>query len=159
MLFGGWFDGVLHVLPQHDVLGQMSKEYHGPFAFMLHGLGMVTVLALGGLVVAWYLYMHRPDLATKIKGMLQPLYTLLDKKYWFDEAYQFLFAGGSRGIGKLLWNYGDRRLIDEIIINGSARTVGWFAGVARNIQSGYLFHYALAMILGLLLLLTWFVTL
>ncbi len=157
MLFGDWFAGALHVLPQHDVLGEMAKGYHGPFSFVLHGLGFVTLLALGGAGVAWYVYMERPDWAEKIKQTLWPVHALLERKYWLDEAYQFLFAGGSRGLGKLLWNWGDRRLIDEIIINGSARTVGWFAGVARAIQSGYLFHYAIAMILGLLVLLTWFV--
>jgi NADH-quinone oxidoreductase subunit L len=82
---------------------------------------------------------------------------MLDKKYWFDEAYQFLFAGGSRGLGRTLWNYGDKGLIDGVIINGSARGIGWIAGVVRGIQSGYLFHYAIAMILGLLILLAWFV--
>ena len=84
---------------------------------------------------------------------------LLDKKYFFDEIYQAVFAGGSRGIGKFFWDKGDRRLIDEIIINGSANNVGRFAGLVRNIQTGYLFHYAFAMILGLLFLLTWFVIL
>jgi NADH-quinone oxidoreductase subunit L len=124
----------------------------------MHGfLGLPLYLALGGVGVAWYVYMQRPDWAEKIKQTLWPVHALLEKKYWLDEAYQFLFAGGSRGIGRLLWNWGDRRLIDDIIINGSARTVGWFAGVARAIQSGYLFHYAIAMILGLLVLLTWFV--
>ncbi len=165
MLFGDWFASSIHVLPQHDVLAEMGKGYHGPFGFLLHGVGLVTVLAIGGAVAAWYIYMKRPELVDDIKEKMQPLYQILmalhkvlDKKYWFDEVYQFLFAGGSRGIGKLLWNYGDRRLIDEIIINGSAWAVGWFAGVARTIQSGYLFHYAIAMILGLLMLLTWFVT-
>jgi NADH-quinone oxidoreductase subunit L len=158
MLFGDWFASSIHVLPQHDVLAKMGEGYHGSFGFLLHGLGLVTLLAIGGAGAAWYIYMKQPELADQIKGRLEPLYKMLDKKYWFDEAYQFLFAGGSRGIGKLLWNYGDRRLIDEIIINGSAWAVGWFAGVARSIQSGYLFHYAIAMILGLLMLLTWFVT-
>ena len=81
---------------------------------------------------------------------------MLDKKYWFDEAYQFLFASGSRGIGKMFWKGGDVRVIDGIVVDGSAHTVGWFAGVVRNIQSGFLYHYAIAMILGLLVLLIWY---
>ncbi len=157
MLFGDWFTSAIHVLPQHDVLGEMGKEFHGPWAFMLHGLGLVTVLAIGGAVVAWFIYMKRPDIADRIKTVAAPLYKMLDKKYWFDEAYQFLFAGGSRGIGKALWNFGDKGLIDGVIINGSANTIGRFAGAIRAIQTGYLFHYAMAMILGLLALLAWFV--
>ncbi len=157
MLFGDWFAGSIHVLPQHDVLGVMGEEFHGSLAFVLHGIGWVTAIAMSGLFVAWFIYMKRPDLAERIKGMFAPIYTLLDKKYFFDEAYQFIFAGGSRGIGRFFWNKGDQRLIDEIIINGSANGVGRFAGLVRTIQTGYLFHYAVAMILGLLVLLAWFV--
>jgi NADH-quinone oxidoreductase subunit L len=114
-------------------------------------------LAIGGLFVAWFIYMKRPEWAEKIKGLFAPVYALLDKKYFFDEIYQFVFAGGSRGIGKFFWSKGDQKLIDEIIINGSANNVGRFAAMIRNIQTGYLFHYAIAMIMGLLALLTWFV--
>jgi NADH-quinone oxidoreductase subunit L len=89
--------------------------------------------------------------------MAAPIYTLLDRKYWFDETYQAVFAAGSRGLGKFLWLVGDRGLIDGLAVNGSAYSVGWFASVVRHLQSGYLYHYAIAMILGLLLLLTWFV--
>jgi NADH-quinone oxidoreductase subunit L len=159
MLFGDWFTGALHVLPQHNVLEEMGGEFHGPWAFVLHGIGWATVLALSGVVVAWFLYLKRPELAERIKNLLAPVYRMLDKKYWVDEVYQFLFAGGSRGLGKLLWNVGDRTVIDGAVVNGSARGVVWFAGVVRVIQTGYLFHYAIAMILGLLLLLTWFVIL
>jgi NADH-quinone oxidoreductase subunit L len=157
MLFGDWFSSSIHVLPQHDVLGEMGKGFHGAWGFLLHGLGLVTVLAIGGAVVAWFIYMKRPDIADMIKQKAGPLYRLLDKKYWVDEIYQALFAGGSRGLGKMLWNYGDKGLIDGVIINGSARNIGRFAGFMRSIQSGYLFHYAIAMILGLLVLLAWFV--
>jgi NADH-quinone oxidoreductase subunit L len=112
---------------------------------------------MAGLGLAFYIYKLNPALADKIKSLLSPLHTLLDKKYWFDEAYQAVFAGGSRGLGKFLWLVGDRGLIDGLAINGSAYSVGWFASVVRHLQSGYLYHYAIAMILGLLLLLTWFV--
>jgi NADH-quinone oxidoreductase subunit L len=92
-----------------------------------------------------------------VKGRFEFLYRVLDHQYWFDEAYQKVFAGGSRGIGERLWSLGDRALIDGLIINGSARSVGRLAGWIRQVQTGYLFHYAIAMILGLLVLLTWFV--
>jgi len=160
MLFGDWFAGALHVLPQHDTLGELGKSVHGANSMIAHGFaGLPLYLALGGLFVAWFIYMKQPSLADKIKGMFAPIYNLLDKKYYCDEIYQAVFAGGSRGIGSFFWNKGDRKLIDEIIINGSANNVGRFAGLVRNIQTGYLFHYAIAMILGLLVLLTWFVIL
>jgi NADH-quinone oxidoreductase subunit L len=158
MLFGDWFKDVLYVLPEHDTLGAVGADFHGSFGFMLHGMKeWPFVFAMLGLGVAWYIYMKNPAIADKVKATLSPIYTLLDKKYWFDEAYQTVFAAGSRGLGKFLWLVGDRGLIDGLAINGSAYSVGWFASVIRHLQSGYLYHYAIAMILGLLLLLTWFV--
>ncbi|EGV51397.1 NADH-quinone oxidoreductase subunit L [endosymbiont of Riftia pachyptila] len=158
MLFGDWFSGVLHVSAQHNVLAEMGEQFHGSAGFILHGMmGLPFWLALGGFLTAWYIYMKDPSIAERIKSKAAPLYTLLDKKYWFDEAYQLVFAGGSRLIGKLFWFVGDRTLIDGLLVNGSARSVGWIAGVVRHVQTGYLYHYAIAMILGLLLMLTWFV--
>jgi NADH-quinone oxidoreductase subunit L len=158
MLFGDWFKDVLFVLPQHDTLAELGKGLHGPNSMIAHGFaGPALYLALAGLLVAWFIYTKKPEIAETIKSRLEVVYRALDKKYWFDEAYQFLFAGGSRGLGKVLWDKGDRLIIDDVIINGSARTVGRIAGWIRHVQTGYLFHYAIAMILGLLLLLTWFV--
>jgi NADH-quinone oxidoreductase subunit L len=158
MLFGDWFKDALYVLPAHDVVGRVGEDFHGALNFMLHGMtGLPFFLAMGGVFVAWFIYMKRPSIAMDIKTRFDLLYLMLDKKYWFDEIYQFVFAGGSRAIGRLLWNIGDRGIIDTIIINGSARSVGRLADWARQVQTGYLFHYAIAMILGLLLLLTWYV--
>ena len=158
MLFGDWFQGVLHVLPHHDGMAVVKDHFHGPFGFILHGmLGLPFYLAMGGLLVAWYIYMINPAIADKIKSLAAPLYTLLDKKYWFDEAYQFVFAGGSRLLGKFLWLAGDRGVIDGLAVNGSAFSVGWVAGLMRHLQTGYLYHYAIAMILGLILMVGWFV--
>ncbi len=158
MLFGDWFKDVLFVLPEHDTLGHIGENFHGAGAFVLHAVySPAFYLAMGGLFVAWYIYMKNPAIADKIKSTLSPIYTLLDKKYWFDEVYQKVFAGGSRGLGKFLWLAGDRGLIDGLAVNGSAYSVGWLAGIVRHLQTGYLYHYAIAMILGLLLLLTWFV--
>ncbi len=158
MLFGDWFKDVLFVLPEHDTLGHIGEHFHGATAFMLHGMTQLPfILAMGGLFVAWYIYMKNPSIADKVKTTLSPVYTILDKKYWFDEVYQAVFAGGSRGLGKFLWLAGDRGLIDGLAVNGSAYSVGWLAAVVRHVQTGYLYHYAIVMILGLLLLLTWFV--
>ncbi|HIP52915.1 MAG TPA: NADH-quinone oxidoreductase subunit L [Chromatiales bacterium] len=158
MLFGDWFGSAIHVSQEHNVLHEMGEEFHGPFGFIFHGmLGLPFFLAMGGLGTAWYVYMRDPSIADKVKAKAEWLYSLLDRKYWFDEVYQLLFGGGSRALGQALWRVGDRLLIDGLIVNGSARTIGWLAGVIRHVQTGYLYHYAFAMILGLLLLLTWFV--
>ncbi|MET0089834.1 MAG: NADH-quinone oxidoreductase subunit L [Candidatus Thiodiazotropha sp.] len=158
MLFGDWFKGVLYVLPEHDTLGEIGAHFHGATGFVLHGMmGLPFYLAMGGLFVAWYIYMKNPAIADTVKTALAPVYRLLDKKYWFDEVYQAVFGAGSRGLGKFLWLAGDRGLIDGLAVNGSAFTVGKLAALVRHVQTGYLYHYAIAMILGLLLLLTWFI--
>ena len=158
MLFGDWFKDVLFVLPQHDTLAQLGEQIHGPNSMIAHGfMGLPLYLALAGVGVAWFIYLKKPSIAHDIKTRFDLVYLALDKKYWFDEIYQTLFAGGSRALGKLFWSLGDRFIIDGVIINGSARAVGRMADWVRTVQTGYLFHYAIAMILGLLVLLTWYV--
>ncbi len=158
MVFGDWFKNAIFVLPEHDTLGAIG--YQGVGWFLGHGFMTAPLyLALGGLGVAYYIYMKKPEIADKAKDMAGPIYTLLDKKYWVDEIYQAVFAGGSRGLGKVFWFVGDRVLIDGLVVNGAAKSIGWFATVVRHLQSGLLYHYAIAMSLGLLLLLTWFVIL
>ncbi len=158
VLFEGYFAGAIQVLPQHNVLGELGHHYTGPLGFMLHGLTTPTFwLAAVGVFVAWYVYLKQPTIADTVKERLRPLYDLLINKYGFDAFNEAVFAGGGRATGRLLWRVGDATLIDGVLVNGTARAVGWFAGVLRNMQSGYLYHYAFAMILGLLVLLTWFV--
>lgn len=156
MAFGDFFGEALFVMPQHDGLAQV--DFHGWWAMLLHGFVTAPFwLALGGVAVAWFLYMRRPDLPGRIREIFAPIYTLLDRKYWADEAYQYLFAGGSRALGRLFWKVGDVSLIDGLLVNGTARGVGRVATAMRSVQSGYLYHYAFAMIIGLLLLVGLFV--
>jgi len=164
ILFGDWFKDVIYVAPAHDVLGHMHEHYHGELAFVLHGLiALPFWLALAGFLVAayvfWYLFGRKPQIEQYLRIKFDWLYYILDNKYGFDALNQRLFAGGGRDMGQLLWTAGDRGLIDGLIVNGSAKAVGWFSERARNIQTGYLYHYAIAMILGLLVLLTVFVVL
>jgi NADH-quinone oxidoreductase subunit L len=157
VLFGDYFRGAIQVLPAHDVLGEMGAHYTGVLGFVAHGLaGLPVWLALGGLVTAWFLYLRRPDLPEAFRARLSWLYTVLERKYGFDDFNQVVFAGGARGLGGLLWRVGDVQLIDGLLVNGSARVVGWFSGVVRHLQSGYLYHYAFAIIIGLFVLLGWF---
>lgn len=156
VLFGDYFQNVIKVLPQHDVLGQIGEHYHGVLGFIQHGvLAPPFFLAIGGLITAWYVYIKNPALADMARKRASFLYQVLVNKYYADDFNQAVFAGGTRGIGRLLWRIGDEMIIDGLIVNGSARIVGWFSGVARQMQTGYLYHYAFAMILGLLGMLSW----
>ena len=108
---------------------------------------------MAGVATAWFLYMKAPAVPAKIAEALSPLRRVLEAKYGFDAFNEWFFAGGARGTGGVLWRFGDVRLIDGLLVNGSARLVGWFSQLMRGVQSGYLYHYAFAMIVGLLALL------
>ncbi|OOY51522.1 NADH-quinone oxidoreductase subunit L [Solemya velum gill symbiont] len=160
MLFGEFFKDAIYVDSANDVLAHMGEGYHGALGFVVHGVMQAPFwLALGGFLTAWYIYMMKPSIALDIKVRFDWLYTILDRKYGFDELFQFVFAGGSRMLGKIFWKGGDQFLIDGVAVNGSAHGVGWLASVARYLQTGFLNHYAIAMILGLIGLVGWFVIL
>ena len=158
MLFGGFFGEAIRVAPEHDVLARLGEHFHGWFAMGLHGVSAPAFwLAMAGAAAAWYLYLRRPDLPDRIRTAVLPLYVLLDQKYYFDRFNDWFFAGGARHVGRGLWRFGDMGIIDGVFVNGSARLVGWLAGVARRVQSGYIYHYAFTMIIGVFILLTiWF---
>jgi NADH-quinone oxidoreductase subunit L len=131
-------------------------EFHGVWEFTLHGfLTLPFWLAVAGIATAWLLYLKRPDVPKRIAMALGPLYALVERKYGFDELYSRVFAGGTRLIGRGFWRGGDQTVIDGLMVNGTARVVGWFAGVIRLIQSGLLNQYAVAMLFGLLVLTFW----
>ncbi len=155
VLFGNYFGKAIVVAPAHDVVAQLGEEFHGVVAMMLHGLGMPAFwLAAAGIATAWYLYLKRPDLPEVIKQRAGLIYTILERKYGFDELYQWLFGDGAVRCGTGLWKGGDVAVIDGVFVNGSARLVGWLASVVRYLQSGFIYHYAFAMIIGILVLLT-----
>ncbi len=158
LLFGDIFRGAIVVLSQHNVLEQVAEHFHDPQSFALHGLlAPAFWLVIAGAGSAWYIYMKRPTVATEFRRRFSGIYKILDEKYGFDDFYQVFFANGSRQLGQGLWKYGDAGLIDGLMVNGTARLVGWVAAAVRRVQSGYLYHYAFAMIIGLLGLLSWFV--
>lgn len=158
VLFGGYFGDAIFVRPEHDTVGHVGESFHGIVGFMLHALtGPVFWLMLAGVVASWYLYIKRPDLPDVIAEKFSAIYKVLSNKFYFDEINQFVFGKGSVGLGKALWKVGDVALIDGLAVNGSARVVGWLSGVVRRIQTGYLYHYAFAMIIGLSALIAWYV--
>ena len=155
MLFGNFFGDAIKVLPQHNVLAQIKFDGIGPF--IAHGLQSAPfILAVLGFGLAWLLYLREPHLPDRIRDHVKPLYNLLVRKYGFDEFNQKVFAGGARGLGGLLWRIGDVKIIDGLAVNGTARAIGWLSSVVRHVQSGYIYHYAFAMIIGLFLLMTFF---
>jgi NADH-quinone oxidoreductase subunit L len=157
VLFGNYFGDAIYVTQAHDVLAHMGDAmWHGPMALVTHAVVTpVFWLAAAGVFSAWFLYLKRPDLPEKIKTKFSGLYNLLDRKYYFDDLYIKGFAAGGRNLGKFLWQKGDELIIDGILVNGTANTVGRLAGVLRQIQTGYLYTYAFAMIIGLTILLGW----
>jgi NADH-quinone oxidoreductase subunit L len=158
MLFGGYFGGSIVVRPEHAALAEMKNEWHGIASFIEHGLLSLPLwLAVAGVVAAWYCYLRNPALPERLRQMAGPIYTLLDNKYYFDRFNDWFFAGGARRLGTVLSNVGDRTIIDGFFVNGSARVVGWTASVLRHLQTGYVYHYAFTMIIGLFALLTWWV--
>lgn len=160
MLYGEFFkDSIFVDAAKHPAMAEMAKLFHGPIAMALHGVTTpVFWLALAGVVLAWYLYMKNTALPAKIQKRVQPLYTLLDNKYYMDWINENILARAARGLGVGLWKGGDQGIIEGIFVNGSARAVGWFAGVIRWVQSGYIYHYAFAMLVGVVVLMTYFVS-
>ena len=152
MLYGGWFGQSIAV---SETMKEMAKEFHGAGAMVLHALATPPFwLALGGAGLAGYLYLARPDLPAVIKARSGVIATILERKYGFDEFNDWFFAGGARALGKALATWGERTIIDGIMVNGTAKLIGWFAGVARRVQTGYVYHYAFTMIIGLCALLS-----
>jgi len=159
ILFGDFFSNSLTVLPQHDVLARIGEGFTGAFGFIVHGMmGPAFWLAMGGLFTAWFIYMKKPSIAASAKKNLGFVHRMLDNAYGADAFNEKVFAGGSRGLGRLFWKVGDVKLIDGLIVNGTAKTVGWLAGVMRHMQTGFMYHYAFAMIIGLTGLVTWIIT-
>ncbi|MDP1656391.1 MAG: NADH-quinone oxidoreductase subunit L [Hylemonella sp.] len=160
MLFGDFFKDAIFVdAARHPAMHELAAAFHGPVAMALHAFSTAPFwLALAGVVCAYYMYMINPALPAAIKRAVQPLYTLLENKYYMDWINENILARGARMLGVGLWKGGDQAVIDGTLVNGSWKLVGWVAGVVRRVQSGFLYHYALAMIVGVLVLMSWFVT-
>ena len=160
LLFGDLFkDAIIVNAERHGAMAELARAFHGPVQMALHALQTAPFwLALAGVVSAWYMYLKNPALPAAIKARAGPLYALLENKYYMDWFNENVLARGARAVGIGLWRGGDEALIDGVMVNGSWKLVGWGAGVLRWIQTGYLYHYALAMILGIFVLMTYFVT-
>ena len=157
LLFGGFFGDAIQVLEKNDVVRELASHFHGPASFALEApLHPPFWLALAGVLVAWFTVIKRPHALDGLASALAPLRRVLDNKYYFDWFNEKVLAAGSRGLGRLFWKAGDQTLIDGALVNGSAGLVGALAGVVRRVQTGYLYTYAFWMVIGLALLLGWF---
>ncbi|MEO8467193.1 MAG: NADH-quinone oxidoreductase subunit L [Gammaproteobacteria bacterium] len=158
VLFGDYFEHAIFTLAAQNPLHAMEEEFHGPLEFVLHGFtGAAVYLAAAGAGLAYYFYVLRPDIPERLLTTLAPLNRILQNKYYFDWFNENVIARGSRGLGAVLWKVGDETVIDGGMVNGSARLVGVVAVVMRGLQSGYLYHYAFAMIVGLAAFVSWLV--
>ena len=157
VVYGDYFKDVIFVAEAHDVLGELAEEYHGPLQFISHAFHAPAVyIAVIGVATAFLFYILAPSIPAFLDSKLGFFRRILENKYGFDDFNQAVFARGSVNLGRQLWEKGDIKIIDGAVVNGAANSVGLLAGLARNVQSGMLFHYAFAMILGLLAMLTWF---
>jgi NADH-quinone oxidoreductase subunit L len=161
LLFTDFFAGPTVVNgAAHPAMTALAEDFRGPLQMALDSwTGWPVWLALAGVVAAWFLYLKWPKLPQQLRHRFVGLYALLDNKYYMDRINEVVFAGGARLIGRALWIGGDVDVIDGLAVNGSARLVGWFALLVRRIQTGYIYHYAFAMLLGvgvaLFVFLTW----
>ena len=154
--FGGFFGDAIKIVPEHKAMEEMAKEFHGPVAMTMHSLSTLPLwLAIAGVALSWFFYLKRPDIPAKIKSTFSVVHRLLENKYGLDAFNDWFFAGGARGLGRGLWRIGDVGIIDGIV-NGAAKLVGWIASWMRRYQTGFIYHYAFTMILGVFGFLTLF---
>jgi NADH-quinone oxidoreductase subunit L len=158
MLGGGFFEGAIFVdSSRHPAMQHVAEHAAHPGTMGLHAFVTLPFwLAAAGVAAAWWLFLKDPGLAAAFAKPLAPLRRVLDNKYYFDWFNENILARLSRGIGTLLWNAGDKAIIDGVLVNGSAWLVGRLAGIVRRVQTGFLYSYAFWMVIGLALLLGWF---
>ena len=158
MLYGEFFKDVIIILPDRDFAMLAGPHFSGWYGMGMHGFMTIPFfLALGGVFFAWFFCIKKPHLTSCFKHQVRPIYLLLEEKYFIDKFNDWFFVRGAKKFGLGLWKIGDTFLIDNLLVNGSARTVRLFSLLLRKIQSGSIYHYAFSMVFGLILLLgVWF---
>jgi len=156
MLFGDYFGNAIYVADRHPVMHELNQHFHGAVAMGLHAVATLPFwLAVAGVGLAAFFYLRRPDIPAALRTRFAFVYSLLVNKYWFDELYSAVFAKGARLLGAGLWRGGDQAIIDGAV-NGAAGLVARAARMLKAFQSGYIYHYAFAMLIGVFALVTWF---
>jgi len=157
MLFGDYFGSAIYVADRHPVMHELNQHFHGAAAMGLHAVMTLPFwLAVAGVGLSAFFYLKRPDIPAAIAQRFKFLHQMLLNKYWFDELYSWVFAKGARLLGATLWRRGDQNVIDGFFVNGTAHLVERFSRLVKAFQSGYIYHYAFAMLIGVFALVTWF---
>jgi NADH-quinone oxidoreductase subunit L len=155
MLYGGFFKDSIVVLAAHPAMGEMAREFRGAWGMAMHSISTLPFwLMVAGVLVAYVLYILKPEVPAAIRSRFDFVYRVLDNKYYFDWFNEKVLAVLARGMGQGLWKGGDQALIDGLI-NGSARAVGGLGAAVRLLQTGFIYWYALVMVLGVFALLSW----
>ncbi len=159
LLYGEFFSDAIFInADKHPAMHELAHEYHGAVAMALHALSTAPFwLAVAGVASSYYMYMINPAVPAAIKRVFNPIYVLFENKYYLDWFNENVLARGARALGAGLWKGGDQTIIEGGVVNASWKLVGWVSSLTRQLQTGYLYHYALVMILGVFLLMTWFV--
>jgi NADH-quinone oxidoreductase subunit L len=157
MLFGDYFGSAIYVADRHPVMHELNQHFHGAAAMGLHAMMTLPFwLAAAGVGLSAFFYLKRPDIPAAIAQRFAFIHQMLLNKYWFDELYSAIFASGARLLGGTLWRRGDQNVIDGFIVDGSAHLVERISRLIKAFQSGYIYHYAFAMLIGVFALVTWF---
>ncbi|MBU1263002.1 MAG: NADH-quinone oxidoreductase subunit L [Gammaproteobacteria bacterium] len=157
MLFGDFFGSAIYVADRHPVMHELNLHFHGAAAMGLHAVMTLPFwLAVAGVALAAFFYLKRPDIPAAIAQRFKFLHQMLLNKYWFDELYSWVFAKGARALGASLWRRGDQGMIDGFFVGGTVHLVDRLSRLAKAFQSGYIYHYAFAMLIGVFALVTWF---
>jgi NADH-quinone oxidoreductase subunit L len=156
MLFNGWLDNAITVAANHTSMASLEANFHGANGMIPHALQTLPFwMMVGGIASAWVLTLYRSQWADWIQKKFHRSNYVLESLYGFDRFNDIVFVGGIKKLGNFLWKVSDSGLIDKILVNGSARFVGFIASMVRPIQTGYVYHYAFFMIVSLLIILTW----
>jgi NADH-quinone oxidoreductase subunit L len=159
MLFGEFFkDSIFVEAAKHPAMTKIAEIFHGPVQMALHSFVTPAFwLAVAGVALSYYMYMVNPALPAGIKARVMPIYTLLENKYYMDWFNENVLARGARGLGLAFWKGGDQGVIETGVVNGSWKLIGAISGIVRRLQTGYIYHYALVMLLGVFAMLSYFV--
>jgi NADH-quinone oxidoreductase subunit L len=159
MLFGDFFkDAIVVDAAKHPAMAKLAEMFHGSVQYAAHAFVTLPFwLAVAGVALSYYMYMVNPALPAAIKARVMPIYNLLENKYYMDWFNENVLARGARGLGQVFWKGGDQGVIETGFVNGSWKLVGWFSGMVRRLQTGYIYHYALVMLLGVFVMLSYFV--